>query len=496
MNTAAWARHLPPGAPDPDLLAAETLPRAWAHRWAEAPGAAVLREAEGPWVTAGELDRRSQAAAVRFRTLGLRTGDRILMSAGAGPNLVALHVGALRAGLVVVPVNTAYGPAELAHIVSDAEPAAAVLDDPGRAAWVGSLPVVMVDDDLPAPDPEGLDTASRHDPALLGYTSGTTGRPKGAVLTHGNLLASAEALHIAWRWAPADRLILALPLFHMHGLGVGVHGTLLAGGSMVLLPRFDVDAVLDAISDHGATLFFGVPTMYARLAASPRVGELAALRLCVSGSAPLPPDVFDRIAAASGHRVLERYGMTETVMLLSNPYDGERRAGSVGFPLPGVEMRLDGGGSGEILVRGPNVFEGYWRNPEATRDAFREGWFLTGDVGERDGDGYVRIVGRNKELIITGGFNVYPREVEEALESHPDVAEAAVTGSPDPEWGEVVTAYVVLTRPVAPDALLAQCAPLLAPFKRPRRIHVVDRIPRNALGKIQRGALGPDGSDH
>jgi len=455
----------------------------------------VLREAEGPWVTAGDLDRRSQAAAVRFRSLGLRAGDRVLFSGGASSNLVALHVGALRAGLVVVPANTAYGQAELAHIVSDAQPAAAVLDDPRRAAWVGPLPVVMVDDDLPAPDPDGLDTASRHDSALLGYTSGTTGRPKGAVLTHGNLLASAEALRIAWRWAPDDRLVLALPLFHMHGLGVGVHGTLLAGGSMVLLSRFDVDAVLNAMSDNGATLFFGVPTMYARLAASPRVAELAALRLCVSGSAPLPPDVFDRIAAASGHRVLERYGMTETVMLLSNPYDAERRPGTVGFPLPGVEMRLDGGETGEILVRGPNVFEGYWRNPEASRAAFRNGWFLTGDVGERDADGYVRIVGRNKELIITGGFNVYPREVEEALESHPDVTEAAVAGSPDPEWGEVVTAYVVLARSVAPDALLEHCAPLLAPFKRPRRLHVVDRIPRSALGKIQRDELGVTSSD-
>ena len=294
--------------------------------------------------------------------------------------------------------------------------------------------------------------------------------------------------------------MLALPLFHIHGLGVGLHGTLLAGASAVLLPRFDPDAVLDAAAAHDATLFFGVPTMYARLAASPRVGELGRLRLCVSGSAPLPPAVFDRLADGSGQRVLERYGMTETGMNVSNPYDGERRPGTVGFPLPGVELRLadveTGGGS--ISSRGPNVFGGYWGRPEATAAAFTDdGWFRTGDIGEHDADGYLRLVGRARELIITGGLNVYPREVEDVLLEHPAVAEVAVAGVADAEWGEVVTAWVVPTPaaagPPAAAELSGFAAERLARFKCPRRFVFVDALPRNALGKVLRHELrAPD----
>jgi malonyl-CoA/methylmalonyl-CoA synthetase len=287
-------------------------------------------------------------------------------------------------------------------------------------------------------------------PALLCYTSGTTGAPKGAVLAHGNLLASAEALLLAWRWTDGDRLVLALPLFHLHGLGVGLHGTLLAGASAVLLPRFDVDAVLDAARDHQATLFFGVPTMYARLADSPRAGELARLRLCVSGSAPLPPTVFQRLA---------------------------------------------GGDQGEVLLRGPNVFGGYWGNRSATAEAFDDdGWFRTGDLGSFDERGYLRIEGRSKELIITGGYNVHPREVEELLLEHPGVAEAAVVGAPSEEWGEQVAAFVVPTDPAAPpdrDELLAFAAERLAGFKRPRILRYVEALPRNALGKVQKYELRP-----
>ncbi|HKP99373.1 MAG TPA: AMP-binding protein, partial [Actinomycetes bacterium] len=333
------------------------------------------------------------------------------------------------------------------------------------------------------------------DPALLCYTSGTTGAPKGAVLVHGNLLASAEALRLAWRWEPDDRLVLALPLFHIHGLGVGLHGTLLAGASAVLLPRFEAGAVLDAARDHKATLFFGVPTMYTRLAASPRAAELGRLRLCVSGSAPLPPTVFERLADGAGQRVLERYGMTETVMNVSNPYDGERRPGTVGLPLPGVELRLAGGDQGEVLLRGPNVFSGYWGNPAATADAFDpDGWFRTGDLGSFDERGYLRIEGRSKELIITGGFNVYPREVEELLLEHAGVAEAAVVGTPSEEWGEQVTAFVVPVDPAAPpgrEELLAFAAERLAGFKRPRVVHYVEALPRNALGKVLKHELRP-----
>jgi malonyl-CoA/methylmalonyl-CoA synthetase len=337
------------------------------------------------------------------------------------------------------------------------------------------------------------------DPAIIGYTSGTTGRPKGAVLSHTNLLAGAEAVRLAWRWDDADRLVLCLPLFHMHGLGVGLHGTLLVGGSAVLQDGFGPADVLDAVTTHEATLFFGVPTMYHRLAASERVGELARLRLCVAGSAPLAAELHERLQTAAGVRVLERYGMTETVMLVSNPYDGERRPGAVGIPLPGVELRLAeakevaGGAAGEVQVRGPNVFAGYWRRPDATAEAFTpDGWFRTGDLGELDPDGYVRLVGRAKELIISGGFNVYPREVEDVLARHPAVAEVAVVGLPSAEWGEEVTACLVLQPgAVAPtvDELRAFGRADLSPFKLPRRVVVVAALPRNALGKVVRHQL-------
>jgi malonyl-CoA/methylmalonyl-CoA synthetase len=258
----------------------------------------------------------------------------------------------------------------------------------------------------------------------------------------------------------------------------------------VVLPRFDVDSVLDAASGHDASLFFGVPTMYHRLAQSSRVGELAGLRLCVSGSAPLPAELHRALAERGGQQVLERYGMTETLMNVSNPYDGERRGGSVGLPLPGVELRLSNGKEGEIQLRGPNIFAGYWERAQATAESFSDGWFCTGDLGSLDPDGYLRILGRSKELIISGGFNVYPREVEEVLLAHPAVAEIAVVGTPSDEWGEVVTAFVVPTGPGPPaELLLTFAAERLAPFKRPRLIHFVDTLPRNALGKVLKHEL-------
>jgi malonyl-CoA/methylmalonyl-CoA synthetase len=402
-------------------------------------------------------------------------------------------VAALRLGLVVVPVNGAYREREIAHIVRDARPSAAVVDSRERATWIEDAtqqPVTVVgpDVDLPGADPPALDTSGPDDGAMLCYTSGTTGSPKGALLTHGNVLASPAALRLAWRWDPDDRLVLALPLFHMHGLGVGLHGTLLAGASAVLQPRFDAGAVLDAARAHRATLFFGVPTMFERLARSGRASELGALRLCVSGSAPLPAELHRRIAADAGVAVLERYGLTETVMNASNPYDGERRAGTVGFPLPGVEIRLDD--ADEILVRGPNVFPGYWERPDATRAAFvDDGWFATGDVGAFDADGYLSIVGRTKELIISGGYNVYPREVEDVLLAHPGVRDVAVVGTPSDEWGEVVTAVVVPDGALDTDDLLAYAARELAPYKQPRAVRLVGELPRNALGKVLRSEL-------
>jgi malonyl-CoA/methylmalonyl-CoA synthetase len=488
--------HLPPGT-DPvtvEVLAQGTLPRAWARHFAAEPEKPVLFEARRGWVTAGALDKASRRVAARLHHAGLRPGDRLLISAATSLELVEAHVAALRLGLVVVPANTAYREREMTHLVTDATPAAAVVDDPERAAWIerasgGRTLVIGPDVDLPDGPPVEVDRVAAADPALLCYTSGTTGSPKGAVLSHANVLASAESVRLAWRWTSEDRLVLALPLFHFHGLGVGLHGTLLAGASAVLLPRFDPDAVLDAAAGHEATLFFGVPTMYARLAGSPRLPELSRLRLCVSGSAPLAPDLFERIEAGSGQRLLERYGTTESGMNVSSPHDGERRPGAVGFPLPGVELRLDDGG--EILVRGPSVFSGYWENPAATEAAFAgEGWFRTGDIGELDGDGYLCLVGRAKELIITGGLNVYPREVEEVLATHPAVAEVAVAGVPDDEWGEVVTAFVVPAgAPPDPSEILAHAAGQLAAFKRPRAVRFVKSLPRNALGKILRHEL-------
>ena len=505
MTASGWQAHLPPGigAQTLDLTARRTLPAAWAAVWARAPEAEVLWAPDRGWLGAGELEAASRRVAGRLRAAGVGPGERMLFSAQASPELVIAHVAALRAGIVVVPANTAYRERELAHIIADSRPRAALVDDRERAGWVRAAapetlvvgPEVALEDGEPGP----LDAAAPEDPALIGYTSGTTGAPKGAVLTHANLLASSESVGLAWRWSADDRLVLALPLFHVHGLCVGLHGTLLAGASALLLPRFEVDAVLDAAAAHRATLFFGVPTMYQRLARSPRVGELSRLRLCVSGSAPLPAELHRALAERGGQRVLERYGMTETLMNVSNPYEGERRPGSVGLPLPGVEVRLDGGREGEIEVRGPNVFAGYWERPQATAESFRRGWFRTGDLGALDDDGYLRILGRSRELIITGGLNVYPREVEDVLGTHPEVAEVAVVGLPSEEWGETVAAFVVpaVERPRA-ERLLEHAAERLAPFKRPRRIVFVQALPRNALGKVLkhelRAALAPPGA--
>jgi malonyl-CoA/methylmalonyl-CoA synthetase len=497
MTVLAWGAHVPPGvrADNLDLTAKGSLPSAWVGVWASAPSAPTLFDRDRGWIAAEQLEEATRRVAGRLQGAGLQPGDRMLFSAESSLELVIAHVAALRAGIVVVPANTAYRERELAHIVTDARPRAALVDDRDRARWISAAAgaqtlVVGPDVDLPDHEPAVIDAIAPDDPALIGYTSGTTGSPKGAVLTHGNLLAGSESVGLAWRWTGSDRLVLALPLFHAHGLCVGLHGTLLAGASAVLLPRFDVDSVLDAAGGHDASLFFGVPTMYHRLAQSSRVGELAGLRLCVSGSAPLPAELHRALAERGGQQVLERYGMTETLMNVSNPYDGERRAGSVGLPLPGVQLRLSNGNEGEIQLRGPNIFAGYWERPQATAESFSDGWFCTGDLGGLDPDGYLRILGRSKELIISGGFNVYPREVEEVLLAHPAVAEVAVVGTPSDEWGEVVTAFVVPTGAGPPaELLLTFAAERLAPFKRPRLIHFVDTLPRNALGKVLKHEL-------
>ncbi len=558
-----WSRHLPAGgsAAEVDLLAGGTLPAVWLDRWSSDLQRAVLWDAHDGWVTGAGLLERAQEVGRRLAGVGVVAGDRVLMSGPSSSRLVAAHAALLGMGAVVVPLNGAYRADEVRGVVADCRPAAALVEGVGEPGewhqWIADAdPAVLVSDfdatnlpagragaagnaDAAAPDVSATDAAgggagpcegSRFDllafahqrrgddPALIGYTSGTTGQPKGAVLSHANLLASVRALELAWRWMPDDVLVLALPLFHMHGLGVALHGTLTVGARAVLQPTFEPDDVFDAIREHRATMFFGVPTMYSRLVASPRAAELSALRLCASGSAPMPAELHDAVREASGQHVIERYGMTETVMLVSNPHDEPRRAGTVGFPLPGVDVRLDtldvsdGGaataddaatarpdaaaGDGaeaddaaEILVRGPNVFSGYWERPADNAASFTDGWFRTGDLGQWD-DGYLRIVGRAKELIICGGFNVYPREVEEVIASHPDVVECAVGGEPDPEWGEVVVAYVVAERSFDHDELKDFVGERLAFYKRPRRTYRIAALPRNALGKVQRQRLG------
>jgi malonyl-CoA/methylmalonyl-CoA synthetase len=496
-----WLDHLPPGSTltVDDLVSSGTLLRAWGRRWKEAPEARLwLEPPVGRWWTAGEFEHATATVAGRLLAAGLSPGDRVVWSTGSSVASLVAHVGALRAGLVVVPANTSYGERELAHIVADVRPAAAIVDRADQAQWVHSAaagPMVIVGSevDLPDGDAGSLDCAAPDDPALICFTSGTTGAPKGAVLRHCNLLAATESVTAAWRWHRDDRLVHCLPVFHAHGLGVGVYGTLLAGASAVLLPSFDPASVVEAAEGHRATLFFGVPTMYHRLAASGQAPRLGPLRLCVSGSAPLSRDLHHRVSSAIGSAVLERYGMTETLMNVSNPYDGERRPGTVGFPLPGVEVRI--AGDGEILVRGPNVFDGYWERTDATAEAFvddaggGDAWFRTGDLGE-DLDGSLVIRGRSKELIISGGFNVYPTEVEDVVIAHPSVAEVAVTGTASEEWGEVVTAWIVPDGPPPSVEDLADfTASLLAPYKRPRLVRVVDALPRNALGKVMRGEL-------
>jgi malonyl-CoA/methylmalonyl-CoA synthetase len=478
---------------DASAAGAQNLTTAWARAWTAAPDAKQIRDPDDGWLSRGELEAETALRAGRLAALGLSAGDRVLLSAESSGDLVASYVACLRMGLVVIPTNTAYGERELAHVIHDAGPKAAIVDHPDRMAAIAesapSLLRLTPSLDVPEGPTPDLEKAASRSPALICYTSGTTGQPKGAVLSHANCLASAESLRLAWRWSEADRLLLCLPLFHMHGLGVGLHGTLHSGGSAVLYRGFHPDELLADIGALEATLFFGVPTMYHRFASHPNAAALKSLRLCVSGSAPLPARLHRDIEGLSGQRVLERYGMTETLMLVSNPHSSERRAGSVGFPLPGVDLRLAGDPK-EIQVRGPNVFDGYWDRPQANAEAWTEdGWFKTGDLGAIDEDGYVHIVGRAKELIISGGFNIYPREIEDVLRDHPLIEDVAVVGETSEEWGERVVAYVVSAARIELEALRKSIEGRLAPFKHPRQLHHIDALPRNALGKVQKHRL-------
>ena len=504
-----WTDHRPPGdLRGADVLATEgTLVHAFLRRWAGAPDDPLwLDPTDGQWWSNARFEEATRRAAGGLLGAGLEPGDRVLWSTAASIEALVANVACLRAGLVVVPVNVAYSEPEVASVMACTDPRGAIVDDEERATWVrrsAAGPIVVTGPavDLPqVADAVGpIDQARPDDPAMIGMTSGTTGVPKGAVLRQRHLLAGTEALRWAWRWTPEDRLVHCLPLFHSHGLCVGAYGTMVAGASAVILGRFDPGEVGDTARRQRASLFFGVPTMYHRLVGSGAASGLRGLRLCVSGSAPLPAVLHAEASAALGAPVLERYGMTETMMLTSNPYDGDRRAGTVGFPLPGVEVCRDD--HEEVLVRGPNVFDGYLGQPVASAAAFVEAedggppWFRTGDLGVvRDGSLVIR--GRSKELIISGGYNIHPGEVEEALARCPGVAEVAVTGTPSDEWGEVVTAWVVADgRPPTLDELCGFASGRLAPYKRPRLLRVVDRLPRNAMGKLVRSRLGGAASE-
>jgi malonyl-CoA/methylmalonyl-CoA synthetase len=500
---APWAKsresEASPFAPG-DLVAGGTLPRLWARLWGADPDACALIDGQDPGtvVHADELLNRTASAAARLATQGVQPEQRVLWSCSASVDSIVALLGALRLGAVLVPVNPSVTRSELEYVVHDVLPAVSVVDRPEPGEWVkADIPgaTVLFPHDLRRSGTSSrdviLDAAGPGDDALIVYTSGTTGEPKGAVHTHRSLLAGVQALRIAWDWHPDDRLILSLPLFHVHGLCAGLFGALAAGGSAVVYERFVPAQVLGGVPE--STMFFGVPTMYHRLAATGRAAELAALRLCVAGSAPLPAALWHEFHGEYGVSVLERYGMSETLLTLSNPLVGERRPGSVGLPLPGVEATVaqaDEHGIGELMVRGPSLFRGYWGRPEASAATWNEGWFCTGDLASVGADGYFSIRGRRTELIITGGHNVYPAEVETVLSRHPSVGEIAVIGLPSVEWGESVTAFVV-GADGGPDldALRALADQELTAYKRPRAFRVVQALPRNAMGKVIRRDL-------
>lgn len=461
------------------------------------------------------LDRSGRVARV-LQELGVKPGDRVAAQVEKSAEALMLYLGSLRAGAVYLPLNTAYTAGEIRYFLGDAEPTLFVCG-PGHAAEMKALGAELgvpqvetlgeqgegsLTDRVEAATAAGVDVPrGRDDLAAILYTSGTTGRSKGAMLSHGNLASNAATLRDAWAFTADDRLLHALPIFHTHGLFVATNITLMAGGSMIFLPRFDLETMIRLLPK--ATAMMGVPTFYTRLLGhSGFTRDLVRhVRLFVSGSAPLSAETHKEFSARTGHAILERYGMTETNMNTSNPYDGERIPGSVGLPLPGVELRVTDPETGAVLpqgeigmieVRGPNVFKGYWRMPEKTKAEFRDDeFFITGDLGYVDNRGYVYISGRGKDLIISGGFNVYPAEVEGVIEALPGVAECAVIGVPHPDFGEGVVAVVVPKAGAALDErqMLTALGSELAKYKLPKRIFVASDLPRNAMGKIQKNAL-------
>lgn len=478
----------------PEKLALETPSTAWSYE---------------------SLLRAADACAASFARRGLGKGDRALFFLGNCPEFVIAYLAVIRLGAILVPVNLRYRRLELSHILADSTPRLiiseqallSILDEAGVVDM--GVPILLAEQmaDLPAgADGWHVPRVEGDDLAVIMYTSGTTGRSKGAMLTHNNLLATITGLLAAWGWQADDVLYLCLPLFHTHGLVVGMHCALAAGATIQLRAKFEHGTTLDELVTGRATLFFAVPTIYTRLVEELQTRgsvDFSHMRLFCSGSAPLAAETFTAFQSLTGHTILERYGMTETGMNLSNPYAGPRLPGSVGTPLPGVSMRIVDtagrevapGEEGELLLRGSNVFDGYWLAPEKTAESFSldaqgRRWFHTGDLARQDPDtGYVTLLGRRHELIISGGFNIYPREIEELLMTHPAIAEAAVIGEANAEWGEVPVAYVVCCAAVEDGDLVAYCRSQLASFKVPQQFRHVAGLPRNAMGKLQKHLL-------
>jgi malonyl-CoA/methylmalonyl-CoA synthetase len=481
-------------------------------------------------LTYAELDERINHAAGYLLHLGLQPGDRVALQLTKSIEFILLHLAAIRVGAISLPLNLAYPPDELKYFLEDSgarlffalesardkiQPILSELPDLQECAYLdpskpvgfqslisNSLVRSSLDTSL-ATNTRDYPTTDNNDTAVIIYTSGTTGRPKGAEITHGNLTSNLQSLHEAWGWRADDILLHALPIFHVHGLFVALHGALHAGATTLMMREFNAQKTLELLSSGGCTVFMAVPTIHKRLldASNSSQYDLSSVRLITSGSDRLPDEVFTGFQKTFGYTLLERYGMTETGMNCSNPLNGERRIGSVGLPLPGVEVRIVHSETGEILrdgeigdvqLRGPNVFKGYWRQPEKTSESFStDGWFKTGDLGFRESDGYITLCGRSKDLIISGGLNIYPPEVERVLAEHPAVSACAVIGCPDAEWGEKVMAVVVLHagESVSGEELIRLCREKLAPYKSPKSVVFRDELPRNAMGKVQKAML-------
>lgn len=488
-----------------------TIYRAFHHQVEQRPDKPLFELAGGRTVTYRQTAELAYRIAARLIADGVEPGDRVAMQVSKSPEAVALYLATLQIGAVFLPLNTAYTGAEMRNFLGDAQPRVLVCAPerrPDYAEYESTLVIETLGEFGDGTLMQGQDRhrqvhdAAAEDPAAILYTSGTTGRSKGAVLTHGNLASNCQALLGEWQYTAEDRLIHALPIFHIHGLFVAANMTLCSGASMYYLPKFDTDAILDLLPR--ATVLMGVPTFYSRLLRSARLTpqHCAAMRLFVSGSAPLLASDHEAFAARTGHQIVERYGMTETGMNATNPYsDGPRKPGTVGKPLPDIAIRVVDRATGQTVpdgevgiveVRGPNVFSGYWKMPEKTASEFRsDGYFITGDLGRIDEDGYLCIVGRDKDLVISGGYNIYPKEIEELLDSHHQVLESAVIGVPHPEFGESVVAVVVPTPGEQPQEaeLLSFVAGDLARFKQPRAVRFLEELPRNVMGKVQKAQL-------